>query len=287
MIGYILIVLFTLINLGESVIVRTYGRKHGSGGLILSAITSLFASVFFLVTDKGGFYAPTEMIWLAVINACLIGAGFYGTFAAYQNGPYGLIRLISGFYLLFTIFYGIVFLKESTTVMTYIGIAMVIAAMVLINYKKSDEKAEKSGSLKWLFWVLASTVANGFIGIITRYQQIRFEDSCSNEFQFVSFFGGFVLLALIGLVVDRDKLGRVIKTGSLYGFGAGILNGAKNFLTLVIYLYLPLSIVSPLKMGLSLVGSFAVAFLMYKEKYTKKQLLGVAIGAAAIIILTI
>ena len=287
MIGYILIVLFTLINLGESVIVRTYGRKHGSGGLILSAITSLFASVFFLVTDKGGFYAPTEMIWLAVINACLIGAGFYGTFAAYQNGPYGLTRLVSGFYLLFTIFYGIVFLKESTTVMTYIGIAMVIAAMVLINYKKSDEKAEKSGSLKWLFWVLASTVANGFIGIITRYQQIRFEDACSNEFQFVSFFGGFVLLALIGLVVDKDKLGRVIKTGSLYGFGAGILNGAKNFLTLVIYLYLPLSIVSPLKMGLSLVGSFAVAFLMYKEKYTKKQLLGVAIGAAAIIILTI
>ena len=55
----------------------------------------------------------------------------------------------------------------------------------------------------------------------------------------------------------------------------------------MIYLYLPLSIVSPLKMGLSLVGSFAVAFLMYKEKYTKKQLLGVAIGAAAIIILTI
>ena len=287
MIGYILIVLFTLINLGESVIVRMYGRKHGSGGLILSAITSLFASVFFLVTDKGGFYAPTEMIWLAVINACLIGAGFYGTFAAYQNGPYGLTRLVSGFYLLFTIFYGIVFLKESTTVMTYIGIAMVIAAMVLINYKKSDEKSEKRGSLKWLFWVLASTVANGFIGIITRYQQIRFEDACSNEFQFVSFLGGFVLLALIGLVVDRDKLGRVIKTGSLYGFGAGILNGAKNFLTLVIYLYLPLSIVSPLKMGLSLVGSFAVAFLMYKEKYTKKQLLGVAIGAAAIIILTI
>ena len=287
MIGYILIVLFTLINLGESVIVRTYGRKHGSGGLILSAITSLFASVFFLVTDKGGFYAPTEMIWLAVINACLIGVGFYGSFVAYQSGPYGLIRLISGFNLVFTIFYGIVFLKEPTSALTYIGIAMVIAAMVLINYKKSDEKAEKSGSLKWLFWVLASTVANGFIGIITRYQQIRFEDSCSNEFQFVSFFGGFVLLALIGLVVDKDKLGRVIKTGSLYGFGAGILNGAKNFLTLVIYLYLPLSIVSPLKMGLSLVGSFAVAFLMYKEKYTKKQLLGVAIGAAAIIILTI
>jgi hypothetical protein len=51
MIGYILIVLFTLINLGESVIVRTYGRKHGSGGLILSAITSLFALTIGTICD--------------------------------------------------------------------------------------------------------------------------------------------------------------------------------------------------------------------------------------------
>lgn len=287
MIGYLLILLFTLINLGESVIVRTYARRHGSGGLLLSAITSLFASVFFLVTDKGGFYVPTEMLILALINACLIGAGFYGSFAAYQSGPYGIIRLISGFYLIFTIFYGIVFLKEPTNALTYIGIAMVIAAMVLINYKKSDGETKKKHSFKWLVWILVSTVANGFIGIITRYQQIKFDDACSNEFQFISFFGGFVLLAAIGFIVDRDKLGTVLKKGSLYGFGAGVLNGAKNFLTLVIYLYLPISIISPVKMGLGLVGSFAIAFLFFKEKYTKKQLLGVALGVAAIIILTI
>ena len=102
-----------------------------------------------------------------------------------------------------------------------------------------------------------------------------------------TFFGGFVLLALIGLVVDRDKLGTVMKKGSLYGFGAGVLNGAKNFLTLVIYLYLPLSIISPVKMGLGLVGSFAIALLFFKEKYTKIQLLGVVLGGVAIILLTI
>ena len=186
MIGYLLILLFTLINLGESVVVRTYARRHGSGGLLLSAITSLFAAIFFIVTDKGGFYLPNEMLVLAIINACLIGVGFYGTFAAYQNGPYGLTRLVSGFYLIFSISYGIFFLKEPAGALTYIGIAMVIAAMVLINYKKSDEKAKKSGSFKWLFWILASTVANGFIDIITRYQQIRFENACSNEFQFIS-----------------------------------------------------------------------------------------------------
>ena len=287
MIGYILIVLFTILNLGESMIVRAYGKRHGSGGLLMSAITSLFAALFFLVTDKSGFYVPSEMIPLALINVCLIGAGFYFTFVAYKHGPYGLTRLFSGFYLLFTISYGIIFLKEPTTIMTYVGIVLVIVAMILINYKKEDGGEKKSFSIKWLLCVLISLTANGFIGIITRMQQIRFDDACSSEFQFISFGGGFVLLALLGLIVDRDKLGYVMKKGSLYGLGAGVLNGAKNFLTLVIYLYLPLSIISPVKMGLSIIGSFAVAFICYKEKYTKKQLLGVAVGAVAIILLTI
>ena len=287
MIGYLLILLFTLINLGESMIVRSYGRRHGSGGLLMSAITSLFASLFFLVTDKDGFSVPSEMLPLALINVCLIGAGFYFTFVAYKHGPYGLTRLFSGFYLLFTISYGIIFLKEPTTAMTYIGIALVIVAMALINYKKEEGSEKKGFSIKWFLCVLISLTANGFIGIITRMQQIRFEDACSSEFQFISFGGAALLLAVIGLVVDRSKLGRVLKTGALYGFGAGVLNGAKNFLTLVIYLYLPLSIISPVKMGLSIIGSFAVAFLCYKEKYTKKQLLGVALGGAAIILLTI
>lgn len=287
MIGYLLILLFTVVNLGESIIVRTYARRHGDGGLLLSAITSLFASIFFLVTDKGGFNVPWEMLILAVINACLIGVGFFGTFVAYRTGPYGLTRLIAGFYLIFTIFYGIVFLKEPADALTYVGIAMVIAAMVLINYKKGGENDEKRFSVKWLLCILASTVANGFIGILTRYQQIRFENTCSNEFQFISFFGGFIILAVIGFIVDRDKLGILMKKGTLYGFGAGVLNGAKNFLTLVIYLYLPISIISPVKMGLGLVGSFAIAFLFFKEKYTKIQLFGVVLGGVAIILLTI
>ena len=99
--------------------------------------------------------------------------------------------------------------------------------------------------IEWFHYLQHCTDCSDLRGSESRSGECEeFEDACSNEFQFVSFFGGFVLLALIGLVVDRDKLGRVIKTGSLYGFGAGILNGAKNFLTLVIYLYLPLSIVS-------------------------------------------
>ena len=134
MIGYVLIVVYTLLNLGESVVVRTYARRHGSGGFIMNAITALFAALFFLVTDKGGFYVPMEMLPLAAINICLFGAGFYFMYIAFQCGPYGLTRLISGFSLLFTIFYGIIVLKEKTTILTYIGIVMIFSAILCASF---------------------------------------------------------------------------------------------------------------------------------------------------------
>ena len=97
--GYLLIVVFTLLNLAESIFVKTYAKRHGSGGMLMNAIIALFASSFFLITDEGGFYAPTEMLPYAIINALLYAAGFYSAFVAFKIGPYGLTRLISNFSL--------------------------------------------------------------------------------------------------------------------------------------------------------------------------------------------
>ena len=292
--GYLLILVFTVLQLGESMVVKAYAKRFGSGGMLMNAIIALFAALFFLISDlvkpeTRGFYVPAQMLPLALINCCLFAAGFYFAFLAFKIGPYGLTRLISSFSLLFSIFYGIFFLHEPTTAMTYIGIAMVLVAMILINLesiKEANGKGEENGvSLKWLIFLLISVFSNGFIAILTKMQQIRFENACSNEFQLISIGGSFLLLAVIGLILDRDKLARFLKHGVLYGIGAGIANGAKNFLTLVIYMLLPLSVVSPMKTGLGMLATFALALFVYKEKYSKKQIVGVILGVAAVLLL--
>ena len=67
--------------------------------------------------------------------------------------------------------------------------------------------------------------------------------------------------------------------------GAGICNGAKNFVTLAVYLYIPISTAGPIKTGLGMVSAFVVALLLYKERYTKLQLIGVVLGAVAVVLL--
>ena len=286
--GYFLILLFTLCNLGESLFVKEYAKRHGSGGMLMNAVIALFASLFFLITDTGGFYVPAGMLPLALINCCLFAAGFYFTFVAFRIGPYGLTRLISNFSLLFTIFYGLIFLEEPITPLTFPGIAMILAAMVLINYKGKGSTAvpEENGvSLRWLIYILISVFANGFISILVKMQKLRFDGACDNEFQFLSIGIACVLMAVIGVIMDKDKLGGVLRHGFLYGAGSGLFNGAKNFITPLIYGYLSISVVSPVKTGLGMVATFLLAALLYKEKYTKLQLVGVVLGAVAVVLL--
>lgn len=287
--GYLLILLFTACNLGESIVVKGYAKRHGSGGMLMNAVIALFSCMFFLITDKGDFYVPPSMLPLALISCTLYAAGFYFTFLAFRIGPYGLTRLISSFSLLFPIFYGIFFLKEETGALTYIGIAMIFTAMFLVNLKGKNAAAKEEGdiSLKWLVYLLISVAANGFISILLKLQQNMFDNACTNEFQFISIGGAFVLMAVIGIIMDRDKLGGILKRGSLYGVGAGLFNGAKNFISPFIYLYLPLSTCAPVTTGVGMVAAFIVAMLLYKEKYTPVQLIGVLLGVAAVVLLAL
>lgn len=285
--GYFLVLLYCLFNLGEGILVKNYAKKHGSGGMLMNAIIAIFSFFFFLVSDRGGFYSPKEMIPLAIINALLYATGFYLTYIAYQCGSFGLTRLISSFSLLISVFYGIFFLNEEATVLTYIGIALTFVAILLINYQKGESGEVPTASFKWLFCILISTLANGFISVLTRYQQIKFDNTCSNEFLSISLGGSFVILALIGIITERKNLAYIARHGSLCGLACGLLNGAKNLTTVFIYLFLPLSVFSPMQLGIGMILTFLSAFIIYKERYTPSQLVGVALGASAVILLAL
>lgn len=290
--GYLLILLFTVLSIGESMVIKAYAKKYSTGGMLMNAIICLFACLFYVGKDlifDTGFNVPSEMIPLALINSVLYAAGFYLMFLAFKVGPYGLTSLIAKFALLFPIFYGIFFLNDPTTPLTYIGIALIVAAMFFMNYsggKSGMQVRHGSGiSFKWLLFSIVSLVANGFISILTKMQQLKFDKVCDNEFQMISTGGAFILLLIIGLIIDHADIKEILKHGTLYGLASGAFNGAKNLTQLAIFPLLPLSVISPTKTGVGLVLSFLVSLVFYKEKYTKIQIIGVALGAAAVIIL--
>ena len=62
-VGYLLILSNLLLNLVEGVTVKRYASRHGSGGMLMNAVISLFSCIFFIITDTDGFNPPPE-IWI-------------------------------------------------------------------------------------------------------------------------------------------------------------------------------------------------------------------------------
>ena len=285
--GTLLILLAILIHQGEGMIVKHYGNKYGSGGMFFNAVICLFSMLFFILTDKNGFYFPPMLFAFGLVSCLMYAAGFGFMYLALQCGSYALTRLIASMSGIIAILYGIVFLEEPVGWLTYLAIGLVFLSVILMNYRKKEQGEKKGFSLKWLIYVLITALSNGLIAVLTRMQQIYFNDACSNEFKILSLGGACIALVIIGLFTDKGRFRQTLRQGTLHGTLAGLLNGANNYLTMTVYLFIPISLATSLRTGLEILASFAVSVLIYRETFTRRQVISALIGIVALVLLQI
>lgn len=72
-----------------------------------------------------------------------------------------------------------------------------------------------------------------------------------------------------------------------YAMGADLINGFRNMLSVLVYTMLPISISSALTSGIKIVVSFVVSALLFKEHFLKRQVMGVIVGALALVFLSL
>ena len=285
-IGVLLMLLFVAIDQAEGIIVKSYGKRHNIGGMFFNALMSGAASLFFILKGiiyEGGLEFPKELIGYGLLSCVMFALGFYFMYVALQLGSFAITRLVNSFSAVVSIFYGIAFLNEKAGILSYIAIVLVFLSVILMQLGKKEDNSQKKGfSAKWLVCILISAVANGFIGVISKAQQIKFEKTCDTEFMIMSFTGAFVALVILGFVLERKNLGYIVRHGVPYGVGAGLVNGSKNFINLLMIAALPLSVVTPVRTGLGFIASFALSVFFYKEKFTRMQIVSVIIGLAAV-----
>ena len=270
----------------ETMLVKQYGDKYGKGGMFFNAIICIFAMIYFFISDTDGLNFSGKIWIYGIVNSTMYATGFYAAYVAYKSGSFGLTKLFTSFGVVVTTFYGIIFLGEPTTIFTYIAIGMILISLGLMNYQKQDSGNQKM-SFVWILCVILVIVSNAAITIIGKMQHGAYGDTYNNEFLIISLCGAAVSLFSLGAIFERNSFKPTIKNGLLYGAGAGVLNGINNLLVLVTYNYLPISFTSPVKAGLGIVLSFVVSLLLYREKFTRRQLISVVIGIGAVILMNV
>ena len=283
--GYLLVLLKSLSSLCEGVLIRKYSEKHKSGSMFFTGVISFFAMLFFLITDADGFHTDAAILPWALAFGGIYCTAYLLTFVALSCGPFTLSMLVISYSLVFPIAYGIIGLGESVSAFTCIGFVLLALSLFLVRSNK-DNSGQKI-TAKWILAISLTAVGNGMLSIIQKVQQLKFDNRFNHEFMVIALALSAALLLCCGIIRDRADLKEILRFGVPYAAGSGCANGLNNFLGLVLNTLLPLSIISPLNAGVKIVLSFFCSRLLFREHYIPRQIIGVAVGAAALVFLNL
>lgn len=281
----LLIVLSTLTGLAEGLFIKRYNSKHAKGGFLFTAMISVFALCFFIVTDKGGINIPPLMWIYGVLGGLCYSTASFMTYVALGCGSFAMSMLILSYSLVFPITYGLVFLREPITVFTCIGIALMLVSIYFVRANKGEVAVKVTP--KWLITIFGSVLFAGLYSIVQRAQQEQFGKDLKNEFMIVSLSVSVLLLLTVGLITDGKNVKYVLKYGTLWTCLAGVSNAVTNLVGMVLYNYMPISVLSPVRAGAKIIASFLFSLLIFKEKFEKRQLFGVCLGTVALVLLNL
>ena len=224
-------------------------------------------------------------IWVSVgLGIVFIGSLFV---IAETTAKYGIsvAQVANRMSVVITIAIAILFYDDKLSIIKIVGIALALASVYLVSHK---EKAEKS--LQKLWWVLPLIVfiLGGIIDSTINYAQRYllstddFDAFLSTTFA-VAFVFGFIIL-LYQLIVKKEKF-------QIQSIPVGILLGAINFGTMY-FIILALnsnvfepSVLFPINNLSILTISTLVSVLVFKEKLSSKNWLGIGLSLLAILIL--
>ena len=173
--AYLFIVLSVCAGLAEGFLIKTYNKKHEKGGFIFTAIVSLCAMLYFLIydliVDDAGLIFLPDMIPYAVIAGILYCAASVLTYYALRLGSFAITMLILSYALVFSVLYGLIFLREPATPFTYIGFGLMVLSIFFFRGKEDECKEEKKFSFLWLICITVSVIGSGMFGVLSRMQQ--------------------------------------------------------------------------------------------------------------------
>jgi drug/metabolite transporter (DMT)-like permease len=238
--------------------------------------------VLFLINFS---FEPTVLLY-SLLFALSYTVCNIGIIYALKYGPAVLTSLFVGLALIVTTVWGFFFWDATPNLLVIIGLILVVIAIYLCL--GVDKKEERTFSWKWLFFALFALAGNAGCSIVQRTQQVQFEGAHGNMLMF--FATGISALSCLVIYLRSNKKDTVsiIKKAGWIPVAAGLCN-------LVLNLFVMLMATSTLSPSL-IYPSIAVGGLMivtlfslfcFKDKLTKKQWVGIAIGAIAVGLLSL
>lgn len=196
-------------------------------------------------------------------------------------GPMALTTLVQlGISLVVSALLGPVFWKEGITLFQAAGIVLILVSMVLT----SNAKVDKNISFKWLVLTVVCGFTNSTLGL---FQKILTTSAYKNE-QMGFLFYAFIICSVCNLIwfaLARKKAPSSFRfkgISAVCSLVCGLSMGAQHIINLKLVGELPTAVFFPICTGLRILLTALIGIILFKEKLSKRQLIGFVIGFSAL-----
>lgn len=285
MVNGILLLLIVIFVSTQQVTKKGFSSRVSGGVMTFSAASCVAALAVFLVTSGGKLSFSTDFLVYSALFAVSYGAAVVFGVLAVKTGPLSLTSLLTSFSLLIPTFYGIFALHEPVSGTLYLGLGLLLVALVLINLEKKGEK--KQITVRWVVYVLLGFVGNGACSTVQKVQQMDLNGAYKNEFMIVALVMTILGIGICALLMERGKIKESLRKGAAFYIPCGLANGIVNFLVIVLSTRMDASVMFPVISGGGIVLAFLVSILFYKEKLSLWQLVGSGLGLVSVVLLNL
>ena len=201
-------------------------------------------------------------------------------------GPITLSTLILQMSLIAATVWGFFFWGTKPTVLSIIGLALVVVSIFLCVYTKRGK--DETISLKWIILVSLCFLSNSACTIIQKQQQLDFGGQHGKLMMMVATFISTCCCVVLWLIKGRGAFAKTKPASLFVPMAAGFFNSMQNLLVILLAtMTISAGIVYPTLAVGSLMLTSIVSVLIFKEKLSAKKWIGIAIGAVAILLLNL
>lgn len=281
-----LTLLFTVFLMSiQGVCTKAYGKKNGGKGCYLYLAISRIAGVILLMLTAGQLTFNQSVIPYGIALGIFYSLTATFNFLAVNSGPLALTSLITSYSLMLPTAYGLIFLRDPVSVGFVPGLLLLLISLFLISKKSTGEGVQITW--KWIVYVAVMFMANGGCSIVQSMQQRASGGAYKNELMIIALLLMVVVTLSLSFFKEREDMAPCTKRGWFPAVVCGAANVAMNFLVMVLQGQMPVSVLFPLLSAGSLVLTYFLARFLYKEKLSKRQIIGYILGTMSVVFLNI
>lgn len=258
---------------------------------LLNALTSLVAAVGLLLV--GGIPRASLFTVLLALGFGLITATQQiFTMQALEHGPYSYTAVICSLSTMIPALSGALFFEETLGWPHIVGMLLMVGCFVLsVNFSGEEKKS----SLLWLIYCAVAFWATGLIGVMQKWHQSTDYKDELDAFLIIAFaFSCLYSTTAYTVSLLKNKKGQQKATAApslvhilpiLLMVLIGACTATNNKLNLFLSGVMESAVFFPLVNGGNLILTALSAFILFRERPTTKQWVGLFIGTLAVIFL--